>query len=86
MDVESATILDVRTVGEFMFGAVEGAVNVPLDEIPDQLDFISKLPKPLLVCCAHGVRSRYAVDYLVQNGIDEIYDVGAWQNVKEIFQ
>ena len=33
-----ATIIDVRSHGEFMGGHVPGSKNIPLQEIPDRLD------------------------------------------------
>ena len=32
-----ATIVDVRTPGEFMSGHVDGAVNIPLNEVTSRL-------------------------------------------------
>lgn len=62
-------ILDVREPGEHQAGHVEQARNVPLGELtrsaepPPGLDQATE-DRPAVVYCAHGVRSRQAVQML----------------------
>jgi len=60
-------LLDVRTGGEFNRGHIEGAANVPIDEIRDR---IRELPKDqtILVYCLTGVRSYFVCRTLKQLG------------------
>ena len=51
-------LLDVRTVGEFRRGHIEGATNIPIDEIRDRLGELPR-DKTLLVYCLTGIRSYY---------------------------
>ena len=37
IDIKEATIIDVRTPGEFMMGNVEGSINIPLDEVSSKV-------------------------------------------------
>jgi len=62
-----AFLLDVRTVGEFERGHLEGAVNVPIDEVRDRL---RELPNDrlLLVYCLTGIRSYFVCRMLIQYG------------------
>jgi NADPH-dependent 2,4-dienoyl-CoA reductase/sulfur reductase-like enzyme/rhodanese-related sulfurtransferase len=63
-----ATLVDVRTVGEFADGAIPGAVNIPLDDIRDSED---RLPTGrLIVTCKVGQRGHSAVRLLSQLGRD----------------
>jgi phage shock protein E len=71
---ENASIVDVRTPGEFMSGNVPNSVNIPLDEV-------KALSRPIIVCCLSGGRSGQAADFLAANGIDEIYNGGGWMEV-----
>lgn len=74
------TIVDVRTPGEFSGGHVAGAINIPLNEIPARLEYISSLKMPLILCCASGNRSGQATMFLKELGID-CYNGGSWVNV-----
>lgn len=58
-----AVLVDVRTPGEYEAGHIEGAINVPLDTIAQNLD---KFPtdKPVLVYCASGHRAGMATSAL----------------------
>lgn len=58
------TIVDVRTPTEFKGGSVSGAVNVPLNEIPQRLNELKEMKFPLILCCASGNRSGQAENYL----------------------
>jgi rhodanese-related sulfurtransferase len=67
---EGLVVLDVREQVEFDHGHVEGAVHVPLAELPARLD---ELPDAqTLVVCRVGGRSARAVAYLVQQGRDAV--------------
>lgn len=72
-----ASIVDVRTVGEFAGGHVSTAVNIPLDQISKHIDKIKKMPQPIITCCASGLRSASAKSILKNNGI-EAYNGGSW--------
>ncbi len=73
-------IIDVRSKGEFMGGSVEGAINIPLSEIPKRLEEIKKFNAPLILCCASGGRSGEAYHYLSQHGIT-CFNGGSWLEV-----
>ena len=65
-------ILDVRTVAEFDEGHIEGAINIPVDELAGRLDKLSKEDE-LLVYCRTGNRSGSAVSILSDAGYTMIY-------------
>ena len=52
-----ASIVDVRTPGEFNEGHLEGTVNIPLDQVEERLDEFKKFSTPLILCCRSGMRS-----------------------------
>ncbi len=67
---DGATVLDVRTTGEFAAGSIPGAVLVPVDELRARLD---DLPDGLLVVhCAVGIRGHTAARILTQAGRDAV--------------
>jgi phage shock protein E len=86
MDIEKiitenqGTIVDVRSYMEFLGGNVAGSVNVPLNEIPKRIEELRNLKAPLVLCCASGMRSGQAQDFLSRHGI-ECCNGGSWLTV-----
>jgi rhodanese-related sulfurtransferase len=78
---ENATIVDVRTPGEYMSGNVAGSINIPLNEVPSRVDEFKGLSRPIIVCCLSGGRSGQAAAFLSANGVDEVYNGGGWMEV-----
>ena len=81
VNLEEATIIDVRRPGEFSMGCVEGSVNIPLDQVPHKIEAFKAMKKPLVLCCASGGRSGQAVDFLAANGVEDLYNGGGWNMV-----
>lgn len=78
---KGAVIIDVRTPGEFQGGHIKGSKNIPLDTIGNQIKSIKKLNKPVIACCASGMRSAQATSILKSNGIDAM-NGGGWQSLE----
>jgi phage shock protein E len=76
-----AVIIDVRSPGEFSGGHAKGAINIPLDKLKNELPKIKNYKKPLVVCCASGMRSGNAKRILDQNGIEAVYNGGSWTSL-----
>jgi rhodanese-related sulfurtransferase len=62
-------VVDVRRPDEWEAGHLEGARNLPLDELEDLLGELDK-GTPILTVCRTGVRSAKAVDLLAARGFD----------------
>ncbi|MFH6768874.1 rhodanese-like domain-containing protein [Gaetbulibacter aquiaggeris] len=75
-----AVIIDVRTKGEFQQGAIRGSKNIPLQNINTQIAAIKKLNKPVIVCCASGMRSGSAASILNNQGIETL-NGGGWTSL-----
>ncbi len=71
------TIIDVRTPSEFNGGNVVGSVNIPLSDIEKKVVEITKMTKPIYLCCASGARSGSATFFLKSQGVD-CNNVGSW--------
>lgn len=71
------TIIDVRTPAEFNLGHVQGSTNIPLNEIPSRINEVKALPQPIVLCCASGMRSGQATQFLLQHGIS-CNNGGSW--------
>jgi phage shock protein E len=82
---KGAIILDVRSAGEYAGGHINGSLNVPLDTLGSQMGKLKK-DKPVITCCASGMRSASARSLLLANGFKEVYNAGGWHNLKKITQ
>ena len=73
---ENLFVLDVRELDEFKAGHIEGAVNIPIRTLVQNLD---KLPKdkaaPVAVVCKSGIRAAYATMTLKLMGYTNVKDV-----------
>lgn len=89
-DVDSITndstklLLDVRTKEEFNKGHINGFINIPLDDLRNNLNEFDKT-KTFYICCHSGVRSYIASRILEQNGFNSYNLSGGYRLYKEIF-
>jgi rhodanese-related sulfurtransferase len=61
------SIIDVRKDEEVARGMIPGATHIPLDEIPERFDEISKNEEHVMVCRSGG-RSGKAAQFLQEKG------------------
>ncbi|WP_100615037.1 rhodanese-like domain-containing protein [Confluentibacter citreus] len=78
---KGAIIIDVRTKAEYSQGAIAGSKNIPLQIIDSKIDDIKKLNKPIITCCASGMRSGSAASILKRHHI-EVINGGGWASLK----
>ena len=76
-----AQIIDVRTPGEFAGGHIQNAKNIPLGDLDRNLTKIKK-DKPVITCCASGMRSASARKILLSNGFTDVYNGGGWLSLR----
>jgi phage shock protein E len=71
-----ATVIDVRTPGEYSSGAYPKARNIPLDTLASKLGKLGPKDGPLVVYCASGSRSAQAVRILKSAGFTDVTNAG----------
>ena len=64
---EGGQLIDVRSQIEFNQGALDGAINIPINSVQSLKDNIIK-SKPVLLYCRTGARSEMVKNYLEQLG------------------
>ncbi|MFK8045532.1 MAG: rhodanese-like domain-containing protein [Crocinitomicaceae bacterium] len=74
-------IIDVRNPGEFKSGHVKGSKNIPLNVFASKVNEIKKLNKPVILCCASGMRSANATATLKKAGVNAI-NGGGWRSLQ----
>ena len=79
---DGATIVDVRTKAEFQGGNVKGSVNIPLDQLRNSLTKFDK-KKPIITCCASGMRSASAKSIFKNSGFEKVHNGGSWSSLRK---
>lgn len=72
---QGALLIDVRTVGEFNQGHLDGATNTPLNSVTTAFSTIEK-DTPIVVYCRSGARSGKAMSDLKAMGFTHVYNGG----------
>ncbi len=77
-------LLDVRTNNEYAQGHIPGAVHIPLSEIGEKVKKLKK-DKDIVVFCASGNRSIWAIKRLMGMGFKNLYNLKggyrAWKRI-----
>lgn len=80
---KNATIVDVRSPGEFEGEHYPGAINIPLEEIASRVDEFKNMKTPIIAYCRSGNRSGMAVTILKQSGVTDVSNGGGLDDMKE---
>jgi rhodanese-related sulfurtransferase len=78
---DGAVILDVRSPGEYNSGHIKGSINIPVDQLRNHLNKISNKQKPIITCCASGMRSASAKSILKSSGYMDVHNGGGWSSL-----
>ena len=78
---QGAVILDVRSKGEYQGGHIKGSINISVDTLSSNLNKLNK-DKPIITCCASGMRSASAKSILKSNGFTEVHNGGGWSSLQ----
>ncbi len=79
---KGAIILDVRSKGEYAGGHINGSVNISIDQLASNLHKLKDKSKPVITCCASGVRSAAAKNILQSNGFTDVHNGGGWNSLQ----
>ena len=78
-------LIDVRTAKEFEAGTIEGAINIPVDELRGRLNEIPT-DKKIFIFCQIGLRGYLAQRILVQNNYQNVLNISGgyflWQTIR----
>ncbi len=78
---EGAVIIDVRSKAEYAGGHIKGSRNIPLPNLSASPNFVKDKNKPIITCCASGMRSASARNVLQANGYSNVHNGGAWASL-----
>ena len=82
---EGALLLDVRTPEEYEGRHLDGAINIPVDQLGSRMAEVDKLTtndktKPIVVYCMSGGRAAQAKEDLVKAGHTQVTNLGGISN------
>ena len=67
-------VVDIREVDEYTDGHIPGAIHVPLQTVPDNLESF-RSDQDVFVVCQVGGRSGKACQYLIDQGVTNVVNV-----------
>lgn len=70
---EEYQLIDVREEWEVEAATINGE-HIPMSEIPDNLDKIAQ-NKPVIIHCRSGKRSGLIVEFLENNGFENVFNL-----------
>ena len=79
---QGAVIVDVRTKAEFVGGHIKGSKNIPLNSLGHNIKKIGDKNKPVITCCASGMRSASAKNVLQTAGFAKVHNCGGWRSLQ----
>ncbi|HZX33567.1 MAG TPA: rhodanese-like domain-containing protein [Rhodocyclaceae bacterium] len=73
---QDALVVDVREPDEFATGHLPEARNIPVGKLADRVNEIEKYKdKPVILCCASGIRSGKACGELKKLGFSSLHSL-----------
>ena len=78
---DTVTLVDVREPFELKLASVQGAIPIPMREIPQRLEELNP-QSSIVVLCHVGGRSRQVAGFLLSAGFDDVFNltggIDAW--------
>ena len=82
-----ALIIDARSAEEYNSGHVEGAINIPHDQVEKMLSKVGDdKSKEIVVYCKSGRRAGIALSSLVKAGYKNVYNAGGYDGLAPVMK
>lgn len=78
---KGAIIVDVHSKGEFAGDHIKNSINIPVDQLLNNLSRLKDKNKTIITCCASGMRSGSAKTILLNNGFTDVHNGGGWASL-----
>ena len=73
---ENFFLLDVRSKEEYQSGHIKNSINIPHEELIEDINLISQYKNDsLIVYCRSGMRAQLVIDKLLENDFKNIIDM-----------
>ncbi|NNE16951.1 MAG: rhodanese-like domain-containing protein [Myxococcales bacterium] len=74
---QGAMLVDVRSPGEFSGGHIEGAINIPIQDLAGRAEDLGDKSGEIVLYCQSGARSAMAKRLLESKGFSQVHDMGS---------
>ena len=78
---DGGVVIDVRSKAEYSGGLIKGSKNIPLPSLNSGTGLPKDKDKPIITCCASGMRSASAKSLLRSRGYTRVYNGGGWSGL-----
>ena len=75
-------LIDVRSPAELLEMAIDRAVNIPMDEVPERINDFKEMSGDIVVFCRSGARSESVKQFLIQNGVKNVVNGGGVADIR----
>jgi rhodanese-related sulfurtransferase len=75
-------ILDVRSKAEFSEGHIKNSINIPIEQLSNNLAKLKDKDKCIICCCASGMRSGTAKRIFKSKGYKVVFNGGGWNSLQ----
>jgi rhodanese-related sulfurtransferase len=75
-------ILDVRSKAEFSEGHIKNSINIPIEQLSNNLAKLKDKDKCIICCCASGMRSGTAKRILESKGYKVVFNGVGWNSLQ----
>ena len=81
--VSEYKLIDVRGRREFMENHLNGAMNIPLSEVKQNIEnYVKDKNSKVLIYCQSGIRSKKAAEIMEDMGYTQVYNLkGGLENI-----
>tara|TARA_R110002050_G_scaffold9504_1_gene33153 strand:+ start:300738 stop:301061 length:324 start_codon:yes stop_codon:yes gene_type:complete len=77
----STVKIDVREQVELQYGVIDGAIHVPMNSVPGQLNALEEHKNDTIVLiCRSGKRSQQVGDFMEQMGFTDVINLAGGMN------
>jgi len=81
---DGALLIDVRSVGEFAGGHIDGAINIPHTRITQEIaKYETDKNRNIIVYCHSGARASVARNSLIKMGYSKVVNGGGLRSMRK---
>ncbi|MGL1893923.1 MAG: rhodanese-like domain-containing protein [Spirochaetaceae bacterium] len=81
LDGNAPIVIDVRSRDEYAGGSYPGAINIPVDEIESRTGDLGNRDREIVLYCASGGRSSFALSILQRYSFTNLKNGGGFMQM-----